>query len=128
MKRKKRYTYMRERERERVRKMGERERVGEREREKEKHFCGTVLFLGIRNFWGRKMDIFWMPHWKLFGSENETEDPETQRPRGPKTQRPKGSGTSISVVQFYAWGLNFLIPKWNFWGQKIKNDPKREFV
>ena len=101
---------MRERERERERESEkERERgwEKEREREKEKHFCGTVLFLGIRNFWGRKMDIFWMPHWKLFGSENETEDPETQRPRGPKTQRPKGSGTSISVVQFYAWGLNF---------------------
>ena len=106
----------------------ERERKGGREREK--HFCGTVLFLGIKNFLLGKW-IFWMRDWKFFGSENETEDPKTQRPRDPEAQNPETQrlrdkhfcGTVLCL------GIkNFLIPKWNIFDQKIKNDPKREFV
>ena len=112
------YIYERAREGEREReneKEREREKGWEREREKEKHFCGTVLFLGIRNFWGRKMDIFWMPHWKLFGSENETEDPETQRPKDPETQRLGDKhfcGTVLCV------GIEFFDPKMEFLGSE----------
>ena len=54
------YERAREGERESVSEQ-EREREGgrerKREREKEKHFCGTVLFLGIRIFFGREMDF-----------------------------------------------------------------------
>ena len=60
-------------------------------------------------------------------------DPETQKPRDPKTRRPrdpKARGQSFLWYRSMPGDLeSFLVPKWNFFDQKIKTffDPKREF-
>ena len=93
----------------------EREREGERERQRE---ALTTLYFSRLRLCSTQwviLDIWVLKRASLSLSEllRVGSDPKTQRPRDPKTQRPKGSGTSISVVQFYAWGLG-MIPKWIF--------------
>ena len=58
-----------------------------------------------------------MPYWTFFGSENETEDPKTQRPRDPEAQKPRDPKARGQAFLWYSSMLGdeeFFDPKIGF--------------